>query len=523
MERRLINFLRFLFDVKIYLMNMRRSSIQVEQEQRSKHQLAERLSDFGWHFTSPSPDLGEDFIVEIYHKGKNTGVTFYIQEKSVTNLEQRRTKDSSLVYTLKVKDLKHWETFSLPVVIVIWDVNLREGKWCVVKDLISDLDKNNRKWRKNKKDAQVYVPWENGTDNEGLKQLKAKIGKQVYPLISFGKDLSLIMKLAFPKTLEGMKLQKAFDLHIKEGEPVTLKGDVIQELKFSDWWETWFGGFDIQKAEIHLGEKSINKRVPISLKIIPLNGKIVSLLNLDFKPVRIGTEFMKFSNEHTSCPFLFTFSMRKTGNTSQGNLTFIIRHVGGDPHEILGFLDFAKAMLLGGNLQVEFHDINQSTSTTFPPTNQDVIDPVFYDLVKKLCIIQDKTHHFFRIPNEGISRGDAKSILELFEVVENGVVYYTDMVMTLGLKVEGLKMLLDLHKKGEPIELTLTTPDSYVELFGQRIETGPMVRETTGFVEMSAHELEVIISSLSSEEIFDVKLVNVNGTETLSDWQLKNS
>src|SRR5512145_530876 len=110
-------------------MSRRRSSIQVEQEQRSRHQLAERFSDFGWHFTSPSPDLGEDFIVEVYHEGKNTGVMFYIQEKSITNLEKRRTKDNCLVYTLKVNDLKHWENFSLPVVIVIWDINLREGKW----------------------------------------------------------------------------------------------------------------------------------------------------------------------------------------------------------------------------------------------------------------------------------------------------------------------------------------------------------------------------------------------------------
>jgi hypothetical protein len=34
------------------------------------------------------------------------------------------------------------------------------------------------------------------------------------------------MKLTFPQTPDGMKLQKAFDLHIKEGEPVTIKGDV---------------------------------------------------------------------------------------------------------------------------------------------------------------------------------------------------------------------------------------------------------------------------------------------------------
>jgi hypothetical protein len=150
---------------------------------------------------------------------------------------------------LKLKDLKHGEKFSLPVVLVVWDVNIRQGRWYTIKELISSLNQNNPNWRKNKRDVQVYIPWENGTDNDGLRQLKAKIGKHVYPLISFGKDLSLTMKLAFPKTPDGLMLQKAFDLHIKEGEPVTLEGGVIQELKFSDWWETWFGGFDVKRQK----------------------------------------------------------------------------------------------------------------------------------------------------------------------------------------------------------------------------------------------------------------------------------
>ncbi len=502
-------------------MTNRRSSIELEQEKKSRLQLEECLSDFGWHLASPNPDLGEDFIVEVYHEGQNTGVTFYIQEKSVTNLEKRKIKDNRLVYTLKVKDLKHWDKFSLPVVIIVWDVNLRIGKWGLVKDLISYLDQNNPKWR-NKGDVRVYIPWENETTDGGLKRLKAEVGKQVYPLISYGKDLTINMKLAFPKTTDGMKLQKAFDLHIKEGEPITLQGDVIQELKFSDWWETWFGGFDLKKAEIRLGDGSHNRPIPISMKIIPIKGKTVSLANLEFKPVRIGTEFLKFSNEHTSCPFLLTFSMRNEGNKSQGNLTFVFRHTGGEPHEIMGYLNFAKAMVLGGKLRVEFHNNNQSTSTDFPPSNQEVVDPVFYELVQKLCVVQDKTGHFFRIPNEGISRRDAQSIHELFDVVENGVVNYRDMVMTLELKAEGLEILLGLHKQGKLIHLTLTTPDSYVELFGEKIFIGPMVRDTTGFVEMSTAELEDSVKLLSSEDTLKVKLVNVKGTETFSNWKSVN-
>jgi len=503
-------------------MRKRRSSTQLEQEKKSRLQLEERLSDFGWHLTSPSPDLGEDFIVEVYHEGQNTGVTFYIQEKSVTNIEERKNKDNRLVYGLKVKDLIHWESFSLPVVIVIWDINLRIGKWGLVKDLITHLDRSNLKWR-NKGDVQVYIPWENETTDGGLKRLKAEIGRQVYPLISFGKDFSMSMKLAFPNTPEGIKLQKSFDLHLKEGEPITLKGDVIQEIKFSDWWEVWFGGFDLKEAEIHIGAISSKRDVPISFRIIPKNGKIVSLLNLDFRPVRVGMEFIKFSNEHTSCPLLLTLSFRKEEKLLQGNLSYRFRHVGGNPREILDFLDFTKVIASGGKLQVEFQDVNQTSSMIIPSVPNTGPDPRFYDLVQKLCIIQDKMGLFIKIPDKGISQKDANSIHELSEIVKHGVVHYTDSTMSLELKGEGLKMLLDLHKQGKPIHLLLNTPESYVELFEEEIQTGPMSRETTGFVEMEALELEKTIKALSPEEFLNVKIINVNGTETLSDWELSSS
>lgn len=507
-------------------MNKRRSSIQLEQEKKSRLQLEECLSDFGWHLSAPNPDLGEDFIVEVYHDGENTGVNFYIQEKSITNLQNRKTKDNLLTYNLKVKDLKHWEGFSLPVVIFVWDVNLREGKWALVKSLIASLDKNNPKWRKNKSDVQVYVPWENGTDVEGLKRLKTEIGKQVYPLISFGKELAINMKLVFPKTPSGLELQKAFDLHIKEGEPVTLKGDVIQELKFSDWWERWFGEFDPNIGEVHIGKTSQNRRTPISFRLVPNNGLPVALSNLEFRPIRVGTEFIKFSNEHTSCPFLITFSMRKIGGISQGNLSYTIRHVGGEPHEILRFLDFAKAMAKGGNLRVSFLDINESTSTNFSPADQDPIDILFYDLVKKLGVVEDKTGHFFKIPNEGISKKDARAISELFEIVEKGILYYTNMVMTLEFNLEGLRKLLDLHKNkkvGEPVQVEMDAPESYVELFEEKIQTGPMTRKITGFWEIGMQELENKINTLSLEESIELKLVNVSGTETFSNWITKEN
>jgi hypothetical protein len=508
-----------IFQLEYVQMRKRRSSTQLEQEKKSRLQLEERLTDFGWHLSSPNPDLGEDFIVEVYHEGQNTGVTFYIQEKSVTNIEERKNKDNRLVYKLKVKDLIHWEGFSLPVVIVVWDINLRIGKWGLAKDLIKHLDKRNPQWR-SKGVVQVYIPWENETTDGGLKRLKVEIGRQVYPLISFGKDLSMQMKLAFPNTPEGIKLQKSFDLHVKEGEPVTLKGNVIQELKFSDWWETWFGGFDLKQAELYFGEISPQHTVQISIKIIPINGKSISLSNLEFRLIRAGTELIRFSNEHTACPLLINLKFRKEGNLIHGNPTFTFRHVGGDPHEIVNFTDFMKALEKGGKLRLEFQDVEQSYTAEFPPISVIGLNLDFYDLVQKLCLVQDKTGHFFKIPEEGLSQKNANSILELFEIVENGEVHYQNASMYLELKDKALQMFLDVHKQGKFIHLKSEADDSFVELFDEEISTGPMIREITGYVEMDVSEFEKRINVLKLGGFLKVNLVDVNGTETFSNWKI---
>jgi len=106
----------------------RRLTLAMKQELVSRCQLSERLIEFGWLPNSTTLDLGEDFIVQIYLDSKATGVSFQIQEKSITNLNKRRSrKGDSLIYPFPVKDLKHWEGFDLSIVVlIVWDVNRRE-------------------------------------------------------------------------------------------------------------------------------------------------------------------------------------------------------------------------------------------------------------------------------------------------------------------------------------------------------------------------------------------------------------
>jgi len=154
---------------------------QMRQEQISRNQLSERLAEFGWVIAAPMPDLGEDFVVHIYFEGRATGVMFHVQEKSVTNLHERR-KDDHLIYkNIAVKDLVHWEAFSLPVVLIVWHVTLREGRWALMNDIIADLDQRLTDWR-DKQVVRVRLPWRNRTDDAGLVQLRQQVGQCLFPL-----------------------------------------------------------------------------------------------------------------------------------------------------------------------------------------------------------------------------------------------------------------------------------------------------------------------------------------------------
>lgn len=105
-----------------------------QQELISRSQLSARLVEFGL-IPAPPEDLGEDFVVSVFFKGRATGVPFYIQEKSVTDMHERRV-GNHLPYSLKVKDLLHWENFVNPVVLIVWDIKLQEGRWVILNNEI---------------------------------------------------------------------------------------------------------------------------------------------------------------------------------------------------------------------------------------------------------------------------------------------------------------------------------------------------------------------------------------------------
>ncbi|HER45472.1 MAG TPA: DUF4365 domain-containing protein, partial [Thermoplasmatales archaeon] len=466
-----------------------RFTANMRQELISRRQLSERLVEFGWIPNDPSLDLGEDFIVHVYLGGQATGVTFHIQEKSVSNLYDRRTASGdTLIYKFESKDLKHWETFDSPIVVlIVWDIELREGRWIFIDSAISDLDKRLPNWRNNKTRTSVHIPWENTTDDVGLTKLKQHVGHRWYPMIAQNKEVEIKVKLQFPSTENGEANREAYERFIKEGSEATFAGHIIQALEFSDWWDKWFGDYNPDNVMIVVSSRGSSKILPVSIAIIGNNDSTASLSNIELKNIQSGTEVIQVTNIHQMYPIHFKFAFVDPRKHKECNMSFQLNNWGNDAHEALSLLKFLHALMSGGELIITFLNRDAERLYMTVPPQPNLLTQQELQLFQRICQIQDKSGHIVRVPDDGITRKDEQAINELLQIFEYGQTSkkHNTVIVTGNRKM--LEIMSDsFQSECNPINIRAVYPESFVKLFGDEVKTGHMIRTVTGKVEMSS-------------------------------------
>lgn len=497
-----------------------RFSKAMQQEQLSRHQLEACFVEVGWLASEP-PDLGEDFLFSMYFKGSATGVAFYVQLKSITNLYARKTR-GSLSYPLEVKDLIHWHSFALPVVLIVWDVELKEGRWAFVPQLISDLDGRRPQWRQQKK-ASVHLPWINTTDKQGLSRLRSSIGHLMYPMIAKSRPLSIQVDFRFDSTPEGRAAWEAWERLQKEGEPATFKGQTIQDIRFSEWWQPWVEAYDPDKVELTFGPACSSDTHMVAVDIIPNDGMTASVSNVELKTVRAGTEVMQLSNKHQSVPFHFNLRVDRRNRLAQITVSIGDESPGHNVRETRRILEFQRAMSVGGKLVVTFlESLPASLTGDAKPIPSWAPDVKLMDIVKKLCTIQDRTGKPLRLPIKGILPQDVTAIEELLDIIEHGRTVRKRKGTIWTIKIDSPQAILDLYKPGSRILGRQSFYESYVDLLGTRIPTGPMTRQTTATLDLSYCELQAAISTLAPGEPLTVKIPDPEIVESFDEWRIGN-
>jgi hypothetical protein len=401
----------------------RRFSKEQEQENLSRHQLGECLDRLGWITSSVETDMGEDLLVRIYDNGETTGLSFFVQLKSSADAERlKRKKSPALAYRLKVKDLEHWEKQTTVVVLVVWDVEKREGWWRPIPEILKDLDKNNAGWRK-KTTATVTVPLVNATDRPGWAMLRRTIANHAAPLVS--SSTSNDFGLVFQTTEAGLAALRQLERAVDFDETLTLEGKYAPKIRFPEWHRRLYGHEPLvqltrlEKGKAAAANESILLRVEVDSPEGHAEYPYVALL-----PVVHGRKRLVLTNQDQSLPLIFSIE----ATDGEARFAFRRERLGRTVHEARDATVFLLAVASPGAIIRVSHlptgnvIISSSTSDISARLNLHELRRL-REILDKLCYIQQRVAHIgaFRLEDDhGFLPDEVAAIDTVFDICRSG-------------------------------------------------------------------------------------------------------
>lgn len=402
-----------------------RSTHAQQNGNRGQLQVAERLEEFGWSAKSITPDSGEDLLVEVQDNLYATGLHFFVQIKSPDTLKR---KNGQVIYGIKTKDLKHWDYKNFPVFLILWDTKNRQGYWHCTDEILADLSRRRPEWA-SKDTVEVHIPQGNLSDNSGLARLRKRAADKVFPLVAAKeRQLRGSISFQFPDTPEGRAEIEGLRRHRATGESVTLSGEHISELSFSDWFTRLYGPEATRainrNGQLTIGPTHSEEIVDLRLCALSSQKRLVEQQSVRVKAISIGEEQVTYSNQNTGAAFIFTFIAHKSGLC-----TFHFSLAGAVSsatalHETMPLL---VALSEGGFLRVETtshaEKWKERAKILVPCLPQKKLspDPHYRKIIAQLAEIEQKTSVVFRLGDEGIPHEQIYEIEDLLELLRRGV------------------------------------------------------------------------------------------------------
>ena len=492
-----------------------RMSPQQQQENISRKQLGEFLETHGFVTGDITPDLGEDILVRIYDKGISTGLSFYVQLKSAEDIEKYLLKTGEISYPFEVKDLEHWAVQALTVFLIIWDVKQKQGWWMWINDAVQFLQENNSDWNQ-KETVNVHVPSKNKLNKGGLLNIRHLLANLYYPIVSKDKEVTINAKFTFPQTPEGKTKFEELQRHFAAGDKVELDGKYIEVFDFPDWWKRLYG--DIVPTGMHLTMTPNRSNAPRPTQFEFISGtESARIPYVELWTVKQGEEEITLTNDQQKIPVKFTIVLNKV--TRQNNIGINANFSNLDSLAALQILKMQKILSTGGSIRLTLLDTNEVITMPVPTDTFPVPDQSIVDFVEKIFRIQNAMGIKITFPEDGsFTKKDFEAVDELVSVIEKGSYQQSGMVFTVDLRKPGIAKLLDGISDGSPIYFQLATDESYVEIFSQRIELGPMLQKISGYWRMPLEEVRTWFEKASDEDSLVVRLVEVELYEEFEKW-----
>lgn len=498
----------------------RRFGWQDRQEAASKADFLKRLAQLGWNALEPAKDLGEDYLVQIYDDGVSSGLSFYVQLKSIKDAEKHKGKraPNELRYSLDVKDIEHWEVQSPPVVLVVWDLDKQVGYWEAIPRIVEGLEKEKKKWRENAS-VTVKVPLANTTDEEGMGRLRWLIGKYVEPLIPKIGNVKTVF--SFPATDEGTAALKALQQSLDDGTSTTIDGKFIASVQYPAWHRRLYGDVSPpQSLEVQL---HIPNDFTFRMRLeIQADHDSVSIPYVEFRTIRSGQNSIVLTNERQGLPLEITFKFDFEQNS--GSVDIRRTRSGRTPNEereaiaILLWSRRAGSLMRLVDLEKKVPDFHAEISSEGTKAELESLLR-YYEILEKLCFIQARVARLGTItldPNREINNDDAALINDLFTIIRDG---RREKIVSLGFTVkQGTKFNNDEMNLNVPGPVKLRVEAKPIQLLGVSIPIGKVRMICKDEARFVREYRRAVLKARDTGEPARVSLTSLPIVEEYLDW-----
>lgn len=421
---------------------------QHEQEKLSRHQLAICWKE--WSLQSSAEDLGEDLLVQIYAEGRSTGLAFYVQLKSTTDMDGLVSKKNGkfIEYRVATKDLLHWENSLPPVVLTIWDVQKNRGLWQDIPSALKALDGADPKWR-TRQTAAVQIPRAHRTDAKGRDTLRVAVAHLAMPMLSAGKEIKIKHTFSFPKTPEGRAALKELRRATNEGGSVTVPGKFIKEFRASEWWERAYGARIPEFVTLSSSGEPLS--LPVEIQVV--GAQRTESLSVLLQRTLHGENQVTFEAAANRGPVSMTLVLKKAPGQQ---LAISVRMNFQQPcttvHDSLAVTKLLVGIRQGGVLQLVLPGRAPIPQPTFAMTGGKTLDDLlaWERVLQVLNYIQTRVASFGSFDVERLKKGDVETIQQLALVLQKGQISST-VDLTLPKPLKG--RVKELRGDGGTVEL----------------------------------------------------------------------
>jgi len=502
------------------MVKRRRYTLEKKQEQISRAQFKDFLEPFEWIPSDIDPDLGEDFFIRIYENGISTGLSLYVQLKSVSKLDDYLLRSGVISYPIKVADLNQWEGQNPPVFLVVWDIDRSSGWWISIDEAIKHLNEINRGWRY-QKNVQVHILPENELNKNGLSRIRHFLAVRYYPIVAKDKELDIKAAFKFPPTPEGRSKLEELERHIATGDIVELEGKYIDKFDFPEWWKRLYGEIEPKHIKIKMGPAISPQMYSTHVDFILPKLVVERIPYVELSRIKHGQEEITLSNEHQNIPYKFRLIIN--GRTGENTLNFSFNYGNIDIISAMQAVHIQTIMARGGKIQFTFNELDISQTIQInpgmvQPPNDDAIR-----LVENLYLVQKYIDEKITFPQDGsFSQSDVEIAEQLVSVVTTGVNRISRETYSVTLKKKGIKQILESHQKNEPIRFRRSSQSSQAEILNSKIVLGPLTQFITGMWDKPLDDVLVWLEQAKANDELTVRLIDSEIVVVFENWVNRN-